>query len=143
MFSPLPFPPTLQLLSPSLLGLEPSQNPWCLILGPNEAQALDVSSQKNSVRDTAIGKRWICSDLERSTRGCGPWRGQVLWHRMWCGYFFPSWVISYVNEWEDHSIIGEPTVDCLGTACHLWVCHIACRLKIKVYLNLTCHLGPI
>ena len=94
------------------------------------------------MRDTAIGKRWICSDLERSTHGCGPWRGQVLSHRMWCGCFFPSWVISYANEWEDHSIIGEPTVDCLGTAC-LWVCHLACRLKIMVYLNLTCHFGPI
>ena len=35
--------------------------------GPNEAQVLDVSLQKNSVRDTVIGKRWICSDLERST----------------------------------------------------------------------------
>ena len=67
MFFPLLFSPILQLLSSSLLGLEPSQNPWCLILGCNEAQALDVSLQKNSVRDTAIGKRWICSDLEKST----------------------------------------------------------------------------
>ena len=29
--------------------------------------------KKNSVRDTVIGKRWICSDSERSTLcGCGP-----------------------------------------------------------------------
>ena len=28
------------------MGLEPDQNPWCLVLGPNEAQALDVSLQK-------------------------------------------------------------------------------------------------
>ena len=68
MFFPLLFPPILKLLSSSLLGREPSQNPWCLILGPNEAQALDVSLQKNSVRDTAMCKRWICSDLESSTR---------------------------------------------------------------------------
>ena len=51
----------------SLLRLEPGQNPWCLVLRPNEAQALDVSLQKNSVIDTVRGKRWICSDLERST----------------------------------------------------------------------------
>ena len=78
--------PILQLLSSSLLGREPSQNPWCLILGPNEAQALDVSLQKNSVRDTVISKRWICPDSERSTlhrvwaitEGAGS-------HGMWCG----------------------------------------------------------
>ena len=40
--------------------------PMVLASGPNEAQALDVSLQKNSVRDSDI-KRWICSDLERST----------------------------------------------------------------------------
>ena len=28
------------------LGLKPSQNPWYLVSGPNEAQVLDVSSQK-------------------------------------------------------------------------------------------------
>ena len=33
-------------LSHIRLGLEPGQNPWCLVLGPNEAQALDVSLQK-------------------------------------------------------------------------------------------------
>ena len=26
---------------------------------------------------------------------------------------------------------------------HLWVCHLACRLRIKVQLNLTCHLRSI
>ena len=35
----------------------------CLVLGPNEAQALYVSLQENSVRDTAIGKKWVCLDL--------------------------------------------------------------------------------
>ena len=28
------------------LELEPGQNPQCLVLGPNEAQVLDVSLQK-------------------------------------------------------------------------------------------------
>ena len=28
------------------LGLKPSQNPWYLVPGPNEAQVLDASSQK-------------------------------------------------------------------------------------------------
>ena len=28
------------------LGLKPSQNPWYLVSGPNEARVLDVSSQK-------------------------------------------------------------------------------------------------
>ena len=67
-----------------------------LASGLNEAQALDVSLKKNSVRDTVIGKRWICSDLERSTlQECGPWNVVCL--------VFPSLVISYANEWEDHS----------------------------------------
>ena len=29
-----------------MLGLKPSQNLWYLVLGPNEAQVLDVSLQK-------------------------------------------------------------------------------------------------
>ena len=33
-------------LEPTWLGLEPSQNPQYLVSGPNEAQVLDVSSQK-------------------------------------------------------------------------------------------------
>ena len=49
-----------------LPGLEPSQNPLCLASGPNEAQDL-MSHCKNSVRDTKIGKRCICSYSERST----------------------------------------------------------------------------
>ena len=35
-----------QSLSCIQLGLDPGQKPWCLVLGPNEAQALDVSLQK-------------------------------------------------------------------------------------------------
>ena len=43
------------------------------------------------MRDTAIGKRWICLDLERSTVNRvwaiaeGKWSSQ----RMWCGYSLP------------------------------------------------------
>ena len=60
-FFPLVFPP---VLCSSLLGVEPGQNPWCLASGPNEAL---MSHCKNSVRDTAIGNRWIYSDSEKST----------------------------------------------------------------------------
>ena len=36
-----------------------------------------------------------------------------------------------------------PSIDrALELSCHLWVCLLAYRLGIKVYLNLTCHLGP-
>ena len=43
--------------------------------------------------------------------------------------------------------IGEPPTpppfdSILELSCHLWVCHLAYRLGIKVYLNLICHLGP-
>ena len=56
-----------------VLGLKPSQNPWYLVSGPNEAQVLDVSSQ-NLVRDKVIGKKWIYSDSEKHTpwKECGP-----------------------------------------------------------------------
>ena len=57
----------LPSFSSSLPGLEPGQNPWCLALGSNEAQALMSYQSKNSVRDAVIGKRWICFDSERST----------------------------------------------------------------------------
>ena len=33
-------------LEPTWLGLMPSQNPWYLVSGPNEAQVLDFSSHK-------------------------------------------------------------------------------------------------
>ena len=34
-------------LEPTCLGLKSSQNPWCLVSGPNEGQVLDVSSLKD------------------------------------------------------------------------------------------------
>ena len=51
----------------------------------NEAQVLDVSLQKNSVRD--IGKRYICLESERSTvhRVCAIAEGVCSGHEMWCG----------------------------------------------------------
>ena len=52
---------------PMWLGLKPSQNPRYLVSGPNEARVLNVSLQKNSVRDKVIGKKWIYLDTERST----------------------------------------------------------------------------
>ena len=68
------------------LELKPSQNPQYLVSGPNLAQVLDVSSQKEFSDDKVIGKNWIYSDSERSTfhrvwaiaeGQCGPemWRG--------------------------------------------------------------------
>ena len=63
-----------------------------------------MSHCKNSVRDTAIGKKWICSDLQRSTlQGVDHCRGKVLlwpWNVVRLG--FMSWVNSYANEWENH-----------------------------------------
>ena len=78
----------------------------CLVLGPNEAQALYVSLQENSVRDTAIGKQQIGSDSERSKlhRVWAIAEGECGGHEMWCVWLvFASWMISYANEWEDHS----------------------------------------
>ena len=70
-----------------------------LASGLNEAQALDVSLKKNSVRDTVIGKRWICSDLERSTL----YRVWAITEESAVATEVSGWVISYANEWEDHS----------------------------------------
>ena len=48
----------------SLLGLNLSQNTGCLASTPNESQVL-MSHYKNSVREKAMGKKWICYDSER------------------------------------------------------------------------------
>ena len=118
-----------------------------LASGPNEAQAL-MSHFQNSVRDTVIGKRWICLDSERSTL-----------HRVWA--IIKESVVAMELVWlvffelGDNMLmsgrviptIGEPPTpsfdSVLELSWHLCVCHLACRLRIKVYLNLTCHLGPI
>ena len=100
----------------------------------NEAQVLDVSLKINSVRNTAIGKRWICSDLERNTlyyRGWMQGPQNVMW------LVFKSWIISCANEWRIIPTIGEPPTprsfdSDLELSWYLWVCHLACRLRIKV-----------
>lgn len=61
------------------MGLKPSPNPWYLVSGPNEAQILDVSWQKEfSERES--DKKEVCSDSERSTlyrASVGHRRGRV------------------------------------------------------------------
>ena len=68
-----------------------------------------MSYYKNSIRNTAIGKRGICLDLERSTlcrvwaiaEGKGLGHGLRPWNVVWVG--FASRVVnSYAKEWEDH-----------------------------------------
>ena len=61
-------------LEPMCLGCEPSLNPQCLVSGPNEAQVLDVSLQKESVRDKVIGKKRVYLFEEEHTpqTECGP-----------------------------------------------------------------------
>ena len=115
-FSPLLFPPVLQLLSP---GTWAGQNPWCLASEANEAQAL-MSHCKNSVRDTVIGKRWICLDSEKHTsQGVSHHRRQVLWPWNVVWLVFSSLVKSYANEWENHPNHWGTTHSifwqCLGT----------------------------
>ena len=61
--------------------------------------------QKNLVRD-AEQVRGRCVQIQREAQSteCGAiakgvWGGHTMWH----GQFFMNWVISYANEWEDHS----------------------------------------
>ena len=75
---------------------------------------------------------------KHTLQGVGHFRGQVLlpWNVVWLG--FASWVNSYANEWEDHpthwGATHSPSLDSdLELSCQLWVCHLACRLEIKVY----------
>ena len=93
----------LPSLRSCLLGLEPSQNPWCLASGANEAQALDVSLQKFTDRQSERQEVDLLGFREKHTQqGVGHCRGQELgpWNVVWLG--FASWVNSYANEWEDH-----------------------------------------
>ena len=83
---------------------------------------------------------------KHTLQGVGHCRGQVLkpWNVVWLG--FASWVNSYATEWENHPNPWGTTHSSFDSAlelsCHLWVCHLTYKLGIKVYLNLTCHLGP-
>ena len=63
-----------------------------------------MSHCKNSVRDTEIGKRWICSDSKKGTlQECQPLQKGVQQPRNVVWLVFASWVNSYANECEDHS----------------------------------------
>ena len=90
--------------------------------------------RKNSVREKVIGKKWIYSDIERSTlhrQSVGHHRGRMqLQNLMWL--VFIGWVISYANEWEDYSsYFGGRAGDfqdlghrpLLGLLKVLWNCH--------------------
>ena len=110
-----------------------------------------MSHCKNSVRDTVIRGWFVMIQREAHSAGCGPFaegkglgHGLRPWNLVWLG--FASWVNSCANVWEDHPNHGEPHTppsfdSALKLSCHLWVCHLAYRLGLKVYLNLTCHLG--
>ena len=68
----------------------------------NEAQVLDVSSQKEFSERQSIGKKWIYSDSEKGTlhiQSVGHCRGQV-WLQNMTWLVFIGWVISYANEWD-------------------------------------------
>ena len=109
-------------LEPTWLGLEPGQNSdwdsnpqgWdsnpasthglpteitSLVSGLNEAQVLDVSSQKESVRDRVMGKKWIY--LERNTL-----------HRQSVGH---------LRKWERHRGIGLSAFIGVGNFIGQWV----------------------
>ena len=59
--------------------------------------------RKNSVRDKVIGKKWICSDSERSTLySVGHCRGWVC-PRNVVWLVFIGWIILYANGWENYS----------------------------------------
>ena len=90
--------------------------------------------RKNSVREKVIGKKWIYSDIERSTlhrQSVGHHRGRMrLQNLMWLVLI--GWVISYSNEWEDYSSyfagragdfqdLGHGPL--LGLLTVLWNCH--------------------
>ena len=93
----------LPSFSSSPPGLEPGQNPQCLASGPHEARAL-MFHWENSVRDTAIGKRWTCQiQRESHSTGGGPSQRRGQWPWTVVQLAFAGWVISYANEWEDHS----------------------------------------
>ena len=130
-FFPLLFPPVLKL---SLPGLEPDQNPGC------PAQALR-SYCKNSVRDS---DKWEVNLLG--------FREKRPFYRVWateCGLasFWEQGWMHMLMSGRIIPAIGEPPTplsfdSALELFCHLWVCLLGYRLGIKVYLNLTCHLGP-
>ena len=85
---------------------------------------------------------------EAHASGCGPLlraRARV----MECGLNFASTGLTHMlMSGRVIPAIGEPPTPpsadrALELFCQLWVCLLAYSLGIKVYSNLTCHLGPI
>ena len=81
-------------------------------------------------------------------QGVGHCRGQGLrpQNAAWLG-FVSTVVIHMLVSGRIIPAIGEPPTppsfdSALELSCHLWVCLLAYRLGIKVYLNLTCPVGP-
>ena len=91
-----------------ILGLKPTRQGFCAMLSHSVVSDWDLSLTKTqgawfqdlmklrllmshckiSVRDRAIGKSWICSDLERGTlQEVGHHRGESSGHGMWYGQF--------------------------------------------------------
>lgn len=145
-FSPLLFPPILQLLSPGTWARRKPMVPgfrnwWCSGSGHliekkfSERHSDTLSGGFVQIQRSTLHRVWAIAE--------GEWVQQT-WNVVWLVFY--GWVISYANEWEDH--YGEPPTpqsfdSALELSRCLRVCYLACRLRIKVYLNLTCHLGPI
>ena len=81
---------------------------------------------------------------EGQCRGKGLGLGLRPWNVVWL--VFASWVNSQANDWEDQpnhwGTIGSHLLTLPWSSPATSGCHLAHRLGIKVYLNLTCHLGP-
>ena len=80
--------------------------------------------------------------------GCGPLpRARAQATECSLVRFSEHSVNSYANDGRIIPAIGEPPTppsfdSAFELSCYLWVCLLVYRLGIKVYLNLTCHLGP-
>ena len=148
-------------LEPMWLELKPSQNPWYLVSGPNEAQIFDISSQKEFSEKS---DRWEV-DLFRfrekhtSRTECGPLQraralaskcGVVSFYGLgnvmrWVGGLFQLfWGIDGDSqEFGHHPLFGLLTVS--------WNCHGASGGVISLVDQglrfsrnwLVCHLGSI
>ena len=116
------------------LGLETAKTHGTWFQDIMKLRFLMSHHRKNSVREKVIGKKWIYSDIERSTlhrQSVGHHRGRMrLQNLMWLVLI--GWVISYANEWEDYSSyfagragdfqdLGHGPL--LGLLTVLWNCH--------------------
>ena len=78
------------MLSHSVISdcdLSPAKTHSAWFWGLMKLRFLMSHCKKNLVRHKAVGKRWICSDSERSTvnRVWAIAEGKCSSHRMWCG----------------------------------------------------------